>query len=45
MGARRAADELGVELKWEGAVNETEIAEQTKIIERGLKGSALGVWG
>lgn len=33
MGARRAADELDIELKWEGTVTETEIAEQTKIIE------------
>ena len=33
VGARRAATELDVELKWEGTVTETEIAEQTKIIE------------
>ena len=32
-GARRAATELDIELKWEGTVTETEIAEQTKIIE------------
>lgn len=32
-GAREAATELDVELKWEGTVTETEIAEQTKIIE------------
>lgn len=32
-GARRAAAELDIELKWEGTVTETEIAEQTKIIE------------
>ena len=32
-GARRAAEELDIELKWEGTVTETEIAEQTKIIE------------
>ncbi len=32
-GARRAAKELDIELKWEGTVTETEIAEQTKIIE------------
>lgn len=32
-GARDAAEELDVELKWEGTVTETEIAEQTKIIE------------
>ena len=32
-GARRAADELDVDLKREGTVTETEIAEQTKIIE------------
>ena len=33
VGARRAASELGIELKWEGTLTETEIAEQTKIIE------------
>lgn len=33
VGARRAANELDIELKWEGTVTETEIAEQTKIIE------------
>ena len=32
-GARRAATELDIELKWEGTATETEIAEQTKIIE------------
>lgn len=32
-GARRAAAELDIDLKWEGTVTETEIAEQTKIIE------------
>lgn len=32
-GARAAADERGVELKWEGPNTETEIAEQNKIIE------------
>lgn len=32
-GARRAAKELDIELKWEGTVTETEIAEQNKIIE------------
>jgi ribose transport system substrate-binding protein len=32
-GAKKAADELGVALKWEGTVTETEIAEQNKIIE------------
>jgi ribose transport system substrate-binding protein len=44
-GARRAAKELGVELKWEGTVTETEIAEQNKIIENmvnlGVQGIAL----
>jgi ribose transport system substrate-binding protein len=44
-GARKAAKELGVELKWEGTVTETEIAEQNKIIENmvnlGVKGIAL----
>jgi ribose transport system substrate-binding protein len=33
IGARRAAAELDVDLRWEGTVTETEIAEQTKIIE------------
>ncbi len=33
VGARRAAAELDVNLKWEGTVTETDIAEQTKIIE------------
>lgn len=32
-GARKAASELDIDLKWEGTVTETEIAEQTKIIE------------
>ena len=32
-GARRAATEMDIDLKWEGTVTETEIAEQTKIIE------------
>jgi len=32
-GAVEAAKELDIELKWEGTVTETEIAEQTKIIE------------
>lgn len=32
-GARAAAKELGVEMKWEGPLTETEIAEQNKIIE------------
>ena len=32
-GARDAAKELDVELKWEGTLTETEIAEQNKIIE------------
>lgn len=44
-GARKAAKDLGVELKWEGTVTETEIAEQNKIIENmvnlGVKGIAL----
>jgi ribose transport system substrate-binding protein len=44
-GARRAAAELGVTLKWEGTVTETEIAEQNKIIENmvnlGVNGIAL----
>src|SRR5215471_13303555 len=44
-GARKAAQDLGVTLKWEGTVTETEIAEQNKIIENmvnlGVKGIAL----
>jgi ribose transport system substrate-binding protein len=32
-GARDAARELDVEIKWEGALTETELAEQNKIIE------------
>ena len=32
-GALEAAKELDIDLKWEGTVTETEIAEQTKIIE------------
>src|SRR5436190_23693555 len=32
-GARKAAADLGVNLKWEGTLTETEIAEQNKIIE------------
>ena len=44
-GARAAADELGVAIKWEGALTETEIAEQNKIIENmvnlGVDGIAL----
>lgn len=44
-GARKAAQDLGVNLKWEGTVTETEIAEQNKIIENmvnlGVDGLAL----
>src|SRR6185503_2791681 len=44
-GARKAAADLGVTLKWEGTVTETEIAEQNKIIENmvnlGVSGIAL----
>jgi len=44
-GAQQAAKDLGVTLKWEGTVTETEIAEQNKIIENmvnlGVKGIAL----
>jgi len=32
-GAREAAQKLGVEMKWEGPLTETELAEQNKIIE------------
>ena len=41
-GAREAAEELGVEIKWEGTLTETEIAEQNKIIENMIN---LGVDG
>ncbi len=44
-GAQGAATALGAELKWEGTVTETEIAEQNKIIENminlGVNGIAL----
>lgn len=33
IGARKAAEELGIEIKWEGTVTETAFAEQNKIIE------------
>lgn len=32
-GSRQAAEDLGVEIKWEGTLTETEIAEQNQIIE------------
>ena len=32
-GAREAAKELGVSIRWEGTVTETELAEQNKIVE------------
>jgi ribose transport system substrate-binding protein len=45
VGARDAAEQVGVEMKWEGAISETEIAEQKKIIENmvnlGVDGIAL----
>ncbi|MEX0612520.1 MAG: substrate-binding domain-containing protein [Pirellulales bacterium] len=45
MGARAAGSELGVEIKWEGAHHETDLAEQNKIIESmvnlGVDGMAL----
>lgn len=45
VGANDAAKELGVSIKWEGALTETEIAEQKKIIENminmGVDGIAL----
>ena len=44
-GARKAAQDLGVNLKWEGTVTETEIAEQNRLIENmvnlGVDGIAL----
>jgi ribose transport system substrate-binding protein len=45
VGANEAARELGVSIKWEGAITETELAEQKKIIENmvnvGVDGIAL----
>ncbi len=41
-GARDAAKELGVEIKWEGTLTETEISEQNRIIENMVN---LGVDG
>jgi ribose transport system substrate-binding protein len=41
-GAREAAADLGVQIRWEGTVAETEIAEQNKIIENMVN---LGVQG
>ena len=41
-GAQQAAGELGVEMRWEGTLVETEIAEQNKIIENM---TSLGVDG
>ena len=41
-GARAAAADLGVAIKWEGAVSETEVAQQNKIIESMI---SLGVDG
>ncbi|MCC6679687.1 MAG: substrate-binding domain-containing protein [Phycisphaeraceae bacterium] len=41
-GAQQAADELGVKIRWEGTLGETEIAEQNKIIENMIN---LGVDG
>ena len=41
-GARDAGKDLGVSIKWEGALSETEIAEQNKIIENMMN---LGVDG
>ena len=44
-GAKRAADDLDLEIRWEGTVTETEIAEQNQIIENmitlGVDGIAL----
>jgi ribose transport system substrate-binding protein len=42
LGARDAGKDLGVEIKWEGALAETDLAEQNKIIENMLN---LGVDG
>lgn len=44
-GARAAAKDLNVSIRWEGTVTETEVAEQNKIIENmlnlGVKGIAI----
>ena len=44
-GARKAAEDLEVDIRWEGTLTETEIAEQNKIIENmvnlGVDGMAL----
>jgi ribose transport system substrate-binding protein len=44
-GAQKAATDLNVDIRWEGTVTETEIAEQNKIIENmvnlGVQGIAL----
>ena len=44
-GARQAAQDLDVDIKWEGTLTETEIAEQNRIIENminlGVDGMAL----
>jgi len=44
-GARAAAEKVGVDLRWEGNVSETEVAEQNEIIEKmiemGVDGLAL----
>lgn len=42
-GAREAAKELDVELKWEGTVSETEIVEQNKIIETMINSGVDGM--
>ena len=45
VGARKAAADLNVDIKWEGTLTETEIAEQNRIIENminlGVDGMAL----
>jgi ABC-type sugar transport system substrate-binding protein len=40
-GAREAAERLGVQMKWEGPLTETELAEQNKIIENMIRWMAL----
>jgi ribose transport system substrate-binding protein len=42
-GAREAANELGVEIRWEGPIAETEIVEQNKIIENMVNVQVAGI--
>jgi ribose transport system substrate-binding protein len=42
-GARHAATDLGVNLKWEGSVTESDVAEQNKIIENMVNSGVAGM--